>query len=139
MFFLKFLKISQNTCAIESFFKKSCFIEKETLAQVFSSEFYETSPVVASVNSFKSKYLLFSNSQLFAIQSTDFCMTKMSICRLPESILHMWIIIQNEFFQVWKFKNQKGILIWPHLYLLNRNKVFLWVIRNYQNNYQRRI
>ena len=35
---------------------------------MFSSEFYETSPVVASVSSFKSKYPLFSNSQLFAIQ-----------------------------------------------------------------------
>ena len=58
-----FLEISQNsqenTCARVSFFTKACnFIKKETLAQVFSREFYEiskstffyrTPPLAASV------------------------------------------------------------------------------------------
>ena len=79
-------------------------LKKKTLAQVFSCEFLEifkntfldeTPLVAASVSSLKSKSPLFSNielSQLVYSSIERFLYDYISICRLLESILIMWII-----------------------------------------------
>ena len=79
-------------------------LKKKTLAQVFSCEFLEifkntfldeTPLVAASVSSLKSKSPLFSNielSQLVYSSIERFLYDYISMCRLPESILIMWII-----------------------------------------------
>ena len=64
--------------------------------EIFKNTFLDETPLVAaSVSSLKSKSPLFSNielSQLVYSSIERFLYDYISICRLPESILIMWII-----------------------------------------------